>query len=118
MNYKFDDNRPIYLQLVQFIRNDIVSGVFPPGSKLPSVREFSLKAKVSPNTIQKALSELEDEKLIVTDRTNGKYVSKDIKKNNKVKDKLINELTKEYVNSLLDLGLNKEDIIELIKKEG
>ena len=77
MDYIFDNERPIYIQLVEMIRIDIVSGKFKKGQKLPSVRELALIMKVNPNTMQKALVELEDETLIYTERTNGKYVTED-----------------------------------------
>lgn len=77
MDYIFDNERPIYIQLVEIIRTQIVSGKFQKGQKIPSVRELALTMKVNPNTMQKALVELENEKLIYTERTNGKYVTED-----------------------------------------
>ena len=79
MDYIFDNERPIYIQLVEIIRIEIVSGKFKKGQKIPSVRELALIMKVNPNTMQKALIELENEKLIYTERTNGKYVTDNIK---------------------------------------
>ena len=77
MNYIFDNERPIYIQLVEIIRIEIVSGKFKKGQRMPSVRELALIMKVNPNTMQKALAELENEQLIYTERTNGKYVTED-----------------------------------------
>ena len=77
MDYIFDNERPIYIQLVEMIRIEIVSGKFKKGQKIPSVRELALIMKVNPNTMQKALVELENEQLIYTERTNGKYVTED-----------------------------------------
>ena len=88
MEYIFDNERPIYIQLVEMIRIDIVSGKFEKGQRLPSVRELALMMKVNPNTMQKALAELEDEKLIYTERTNGKYVTEDEKLIEKVKKEI------------------------------
>ena len=67
MSYTFDNNIPIYIQLVDIIKTDIVSGKLSVGSRLPSVRELAFYYKVNPNTMQKALVELEQEKLILTD---------------------------------------------------
>ena len=67
MSYTFDNNIPIYIQLVNIVRVDIVSGKLSIGSRLPSVRELAFYYKVNPNTMQKALVELEQEKLILTD---------------------------------------------------
>ena len=85
MNYNFDNNIPIYLQLVSLIKNDIIKGALSPGEKLPSIRDLAITYKVNPNTVSKALSELENISLIYTERTNGKYVSSDISLINKYK---------------------------------
>ena len=76
MEFVFDNNVPIYIQLVEYIKIYLISGVFKSGEKLPSVREFATTFKVNPNTMQKALAELESLDLIYTERTNGKYVTK------------------------------------------
>ena len=75
MNFIFDNDRPIYIQLVEQLKEYIVSGTFKAGEKLPSVREFAMQIKVNPNTVQKALAEIENQKLIYTERTNGKFVT-------------------------------------------
>lgn len=85
MEYNFDNERPIYIQLVEMLKIEIISGRIKSGEKLPSVRDFAMKAKVNPNTMQKALSELERENLIYTERTNGKYVTDDEKFDRKYK---------------------------------
>ena len=77
MEITFDNNIPIYIQVLEYMKIYLISGVFKCGEKLPSVREFAITFKVNPNTMQKALSELEDLNLIYTERTNGKYVTKD-----------------------------------------
>ena len=75
VEYIFDNERPIYLQLVEMYKIEIVSGKLEAGEKLPSVRELALQTKVNPNTMQKAINELEELNLIYTERTNGKYVT-------------------------------------------
>ena len=77
MEFTFDNNIPIYIQLLEYMKIYLISGVFKSGEKLPSVRDFATTFKVNPNTMQKALAELESMKLIYTERTNGKYVTKD-----------------------------------------
>ena len=118
MNYIFDNERPIYIQLVELIRIDIVSGKYEKGSKLPSVRELALKMKVNPNTMQKALEELENEKLIYTERTNGKYVTEDEKKLEKTKKQLAQEKVNNYLNSMKSIGINYEDAIRYLQELG
>lgn len=118
MNYIFDNERPIYIQLVELIRTDIVSGKYEKGSKLPSVRELALTMKVNPNTMQKALVELENEKLIYTERTNGKYVTEDEKKLEKIKKHLAQEKVNNYLNSMKSIGINYEDAIRYLQELG
>ena len=86
MEITFDNNIPIYIQVLEYMKIYLISGVFKCGEKLPSVREFSITFKVNPNTMQKALSELEDLNLIYTERTNGKYVTNDKELIEKLKD--------------------------------
>ena len=118
MDYIFDNDRPIYIQLVELIRTDIVSGKYEKGSKLPSVRELALTMKVNPNTMQKALVELENEKLIYTERTNGKYVTEDEKKLEKIKKHLAQEKVNNYLNSMKSIGINYEDAIRYLQELG
>ena len=75
---EFESNRPIYLQIVDEIKSRIVSGSYEPGEKLPSVRDFAAELSVNPNTMQRALAQLESEGLIYTERTSGRFVSKDV----------------------------------------
>ena len=118
MEYIFDNERPIYIQLVEMIRVDIVSGKFEKGQRLPSVRELALMMKVNPNTMQKALAELEDEKLIYTERTNGKYVTEDEKLIEKAKKKLAQEKVNNYLNSMKNIGINYELAIQYLQELG
>jgi len=111
----FDNNVPIYIQIMDNIKKDIISGKLKAGEKLLSVRELSIQLKVNPNTLQKSLSELENLKLIYTERTNGKYVTEDIKLIEKFrKDEALN-LTKNYINSMKQLGITKEEIKKYLK---
>lgn len=118
MNYNFDNNIPIYLQLVSLIKNDIIKGALSPGEKLPSIRDLAITYKVNPNTVSKALSELENISLIYTERTNGKYVSSDTSLINKYKEEYAASLTEEYINKMINLGYNKEEVNKYIMKKG
>lgn len=118
MEYVFDNKRPIYIQLVEMIRIDIVSGKFKKGQKLPSVRELALMMKVNPNTMQKALVELEDEKLIYTERTNGKYVTEDEKLIEKIKKQLAQEKVNNYLNSMKNIGISYELAVKYLQELG
>lgn len=114
----FDNERPIYLQIVELIKLDIISGKLNKGDKLLSVREYAVLYKVNPNTMQKALSELEREKLIFTERTNGKYVTLDNDLIKKYKIKYINEKINSFIEEMNNIGINIEDIINELKKKG
>lgn len=115
MNFTFDNNIPIYLQVLEYIKIYIMSGVFKSGEKLPSVREFSNSFKVNPNTMQKALTELESLNLIYTERTNGKYVTKDVMVVEKLKDEYALTLAKSYFEGMKRIGLGKADSIKYLK---
>ena len=117
MNYIFDNDRPIYLQLVERIRIEIVSGKLKQGERLPSVRELARMMQVNPNTMQKALAELGDEQLIYTDRTNGKYVTLNIERIAKVKRNLAKEKVKQYIKSMESLGINNEEAIQYLTEQ-
>ena len=118
MDYNFDNERPIYIQLVEKIRIEIVSGNLKKGQKIPSVRELALMMKVNPNTMQKALMELENEKLIYTERTNGKYVTEDEKLIERVKNELAKEKVENYINSMNSIGISFEEAIKYLQELG
>ncbi len=77
MQWDLDSERPVYIQLIEQIQAGIVSGYFKPGDKLPSVRDMAAEASVNPNTMQKALSELERTGLVYTNRTSGRFITSD-----------------------------------------
>lgn len=117
MNYQFDNNIPIYIQLLDNIKTDIICGKLKPGEKLSSVRELSTQFKVNPNTMQKALSELETEKLIYTERTNGKYVTEDEKLIEKIKKDYAKKITNDYFEKMQKIGINDSEIIKYINRK-
>lgn len=116
MPWDLDNDRPIYLQLMERIQQDIIAGVYKAGDKLPSVRDLALDAAVNPNTMQKALSELERSGLVYSQRTSGRFITENetMLKNMKL------ELASEHIHQLLEkmelLGFKDEEILELIQK--
>lgn len=118
MNYIFNDDRPIYIQLVEMLRIQIVSGKLKKGERIPSVRELALTARVNPNTMQKALAELEDEGLIYTERTNGKFVTDDDKLIEKVKVKLAKQQVTAYLEGMKNIGIKKDEAINYLQELG
>lgn len=116
MKYIFDNVRPIYIQIIEYVKLDIVSKRLKKGDKIPSVREYALQMGVNPNTVQKALIELEREKLIYTERTNGKYVTNDDTLIQKIREELIDNKIDCLFSDLIQLGINKNQIIEYLKR--
>ena len=116
MEFTFDNNIPIYIQLLEYMKIYLISGTFKCGDKLPSVRDFASTFKVNPNTMQKALSELESMNLIYTERINGKYVTKDQKLIDKLKDEYAMTLAKSYMQGMKRIGLGKADSIKYLER--
>ena len=118
MGYNFANDKPIFLQLADVIKSDIVSGKFKITEKLPSVRDFAFLYGVNPNTVQKALQILEDEGLIVTDRTNGKFVAGSTEKIESQKSKTITQEIDLFIEKMKSLGLGLNEIKNLINNRG
>lgn len=116
MAWQFDGNRPIYAQLVEHIQYDIVSGVYPPGEKLPSVRELATLAAVSPNTMQKALAELETDGLIFTQRTAGRFVTQDVEAIRQARERLSQSILQSFLQSMGHLGCTPQQSLEILTK--
>jgi len=91
MPWELDNDRPIYLQLMERIQQDIVSGIYKPGDRLPSVRDLAVEAAVNPNTMQKALSELERSGLVYSQRTSGRFITEDTQLLDEMKTSLASE---------------------------
>lgn len=116
MEFEFDDDKPIYKQLVEKLKLEIVLGHFQSGEKLPSVRELSTMICVNPNTIQRSLAELENEHLIYTKRTAGKFVTEDETIIHQLKQELAKDKIDSFVSDIETLGLKIEDVIKLLKE--
>lgn len=111
---EFDSNKPIYLQIVDKIKVSIVSGKYAPGEKMPSVRDFAAELAVNPNTMQRALAQLEAEGLIYTERTSGRFVSRDAVIIGSIKDEQAIAHTKKYLKQMHELHYKTDEIIRLI----
>lgn len=114
MAWDLDADRPIYAQLVERIQMQIVSGQYPAGGKLPSVRELAAVAAVNPNTMQKAFAELERSGLIITQRTNGRTVTEDEQKIRDIKEALAQEHVNNFFTKMKELGYTEQEAIELL----
>lgn len=116
MPWTFESDRPIYTQLLEKIRLNIISGTYPIGSKLPSVRDLAAEAAVNPNTMQKALAELERSELIYSQRTSGRYVTEDADMIQKIKEDMAQEKIQEFMKLMRQIGFEPEEICILIEK--
>lgn len=114
MAWDLDTDRPIYAQLVERIQMQIVSGQYPAGGKLPSVRELAAVAAVNPNTMQKAFAELERSGLIITQRTNGRTVTEDQEKIRDIKETLAQEHVNNFFTKMKELGYTEQEAIGLL----
>ena len=114
MDYQFDNDKPIYLQMVEVIKKEIISGRLKCGEKIPSVREIAFQAKVNPNTVQKALAELEPCGLVYTERTNGKFVTENNSIIKEYRDDIINEKVESFLKDMIHIGVNEDEIREYL----
>lgn len=115
MSWTLDDSRPIYLQLIDKLKTDIIAGIYKPGDKLPSVRELAMEASVNPNTMQKAMTELERSGLVYSQRTSGRFISEDTKMMNEIKVQLAKEQIQQFFKNMEQLGFKREEAITLME---
>ncbi len=118
MNFEFNNNIPIYIQLVEQLKIHIISGKLEAGERLPSVRDLALQTKVNPNTMQKALAELEELGLVFTERTNGKFVTKNQELIEKIKTEYAKEIAEKYFSGMKSIGFSKLQAVEFLEKFG
>lgn len=116
MAWELKSDRPIYSQLMEYIKISIVSGKYKPGAKMPSVRELASEASVNPNTMQKALTELERLGLLFSVRTSGRFITEDSKMIEEMKCNLAKEEIQAFLKKMEQIGFTKEEVIETIKE--
>lgn len=114
MAWTLDSGRPIYAQIIERVQLAIITGHYKPGEKLPSVRELASEAAVNPNTMQKALSELEQSGLLYTQRTSGRFITEDTDLIHRMKNSLATMQVREFIRKMRQLGLGDEEILQLI----
>lgn len=115
MDWSFDSRLPIYIQIVEQLKLAVVSGEYVPGERLPSVRELASSAGVNPNTMQKALSELESTGLVYSSRTSGRFVADNPELIDGVKRELADKNIMSFLSGMERIGIDKNESIELIK---
>ena len=115
MKWDFKSGEPIYQQIMRVLRTQIASGEYPPGCRFPAVRELALEAGVNPNTMQRALAELEREGLLETVRTTGKFVTEDQELISRMRSELAADSIRALIGNLKNLGLTEDQILKEVE---
>ena len=116
MAWNLDSDRPIFIQILERIRIDVISGKYQPGEKLPSVRELAAEAAVNPNTMQRAFAELERTGLVYEKRTSGRFITEDQEMIETVKSEIAKEKIRLFLDSMKELGYEKEQTLTLMRQ--
>ena len=114
MPWNLDSSRPIYLQIIERVQMDIITGRYQPGDKLPSVRDLAQEAAVNPNTMQKSLYEQERIVLIYSQRTSGRFITEDKELIHQMKKELAAAEVSAFVAHMKQLGITPEEIRQLL----
>lgn len=114
MNWKFSGDRPVYQQIMELMRGGIVKGELPPGVKIPSVRELAAQAQVNPNTMQRAMTELEREGLLVSGGTSGRTVTENPEVLEKMREAVLQELARECAEKFMVFGITPSQAAQLL----
>ena len=117
MEWKFRSDLPIYSQLVEQIKLGIVSAKLLPGERLMSVRDMATEAGVNPNTMQRALQELERDGMVYSQRTAGRFVTENMKVIERAKKKFAEEQIRSFLEAMKKLGYQWEEILALLKEK-
>ena len=114
MNWKFSGDRPVYQQIMENIRGAVLRGELPPGGKVPSVRDLAAAAQVNPNTMQRAMTELERAGLLVGGGTSGRTVTEDPEVLNEMKERILEELARECAEKFMVFGISPSQAAKLL----
>jgi len=117
MNTEFDEKVPIYTQIMDLLKRDIINKKILEGQKLPSVREISSKLRVNPNTVQRAYQELEREGITYTLRGTGTFVKEDFNMISELKKEMAKEVIVSFISGMKDLGFDSKEIINIVSIE-
>jgi len=117
LSWTFTGDRPIYTQLVERLQMRIVTGAYPPGARLKSVRDLAAEAAVNPNTMQRALAELEDTGLVYTQRTAGRFVTEDEERIAALRERLGREKVRRFLAEMRELGYRRAEAAALMETE-
>ena len=116
MAWNFSSDRPVYIQIAERITKSVLSGEYIAGAQIPSVRQLAMDAAVNPNTVQHAFTELENERLIISKGTVGRYVTEDTRVIEACREKMAGTLVKSFVENITQLSITKEQAIKMIEE--
>lgn len=116
MPWNLNSDRPIFVQIIEHLQIDIITGVYKPGDKLPSVRDLAAEAGVNPNTMQKALSDFESTGLVHSERTSGRFITNDDNLIKELRKSLVDVQIEEFFKNMEKLGFTGKEIIQLIEQ--
>lgn len=114
MTIEFDNNLPIYLQIMNYIKLQIVTGKLGPGDKIPSVRDLAAELKINPNTIQRTFQELEREGVAESRRGLGRFVTSEDEKIMAIKKEMAAELLERFIGGMRELGFDNDNIVKIV----
>lgn len=114
MNFVPNDKEPVYIQIIRYIKQNIVRGDLQPGDAIPSRREMAVKIKVNPNTVQKAYKEMEDMGVITTVRNYQSNITTDNELIKKIRQELINESMENFIENMKAIKVGKDELINII----
>ncbi|WP_138752860.1 GntR family transcriptional regulator [Paenibacillus sinopodophylli] len=116
MTIEFDNNLPIYLQIMNYIKKEIITGKLKAGDKIPAVRELASELQINPNTIQRTFQELEREQIVETKRGLGRYVTSEESKIMEIKKEMASDLLGRFIHGMQELGFANHDIVNIVSK--
>ncbi|AIQ52551.1 GntR family transcriptional regulator [Paenibacillus sp. FSL R7-0331] len=114
MTIEFDNNQPIYLQIMNYLKGEIITGKLKPGDKIPSVRELATELQINPNTVQRTFQELEREEIVETRRGMGRYVTGREETIMKIKREMAQDILDRFVRGMQELGFQSEEIVKAV----
>lgn len=117
MAWNFNGSKPVYIQIAERLRNDIITGNYAPGEQIPPVRQLAVTAAVNPNTMQRALTELKNQGLICARDTSGCFVTEDVEILSDAKKNAAKELVSNFLRQAEYMSISKEELIRMIEKE-
>lgn len=114
--WNFSNDRPVYVQIMDEIKMRIVSGRYAPGQRIPSVRDLAEEARVNPNTMQKALSEIERDGYIISLRTSGKYVTDNAEMISALKNSRAESVIRRFAEEMTNMGISMDETIAMLQQ--